>query len=76
MGTRLLIGGLASAVLLVGVQVGVSHGGGDGIPEPQVIELVAPGLLTNDDDRATECRFGRSAPGPARVPAVASRKGT
>ncbi len=39
MGRKLLIGGLASAVLLVGALVGVSYGGGGGITEPQVIVL-------------------------------------
>lgn len=47
---------LASALLLSGLLVGVSYGGGGGITEPQVIELVTSGCATNDADPATECR--------------------
>jgi len=50
------IAALVSALLLSGLLVGVSYGGGGGITEPQVIELVTTGCATNDDDPATECR--------------------
>ena len=50
---------LASALLLSGLFVGVSYGGGGGITEPQVIELVTTGCATNDNDPATECRVYR-----------------
>ena len=39
MARKLLIGGLASAVLLVGTLVGVSFGGGGGITQPEEIVL-------------------------------------
>lgn len=47
---------LASALLVSGLFVGVSYGGGGGITEPQVIELVTTGCATNDNDPATDCR--------------------
>ena len=50
---------LASALLVSGLFVGVSYGGGGGITEPQVIELVTNGCATNDNDPATECRVYR-----------------
>lgn len=50
---------LASALLLSGLFVGVSYGGGGGIIEPQVIELVTTGCATDDNDPATECRIYR-----------------
>lgn len=50
---------LASAFLLSGLFVGVSYGGGGGITEPQVIELVTIGCSTDDSDPATECSVYR-----------------
>jgi hypothetical protein len=50
------VAALASALLLSGLLVGVSYGGGGGITEPQVVELVTTGCATNDNDPATECR--------------------
>jgi len=50
---------LASALLVSGLFVGVSYGGGGGITEPQVIELVTTGCGTNDNDPATECHVYR-----------------
>ena len=46
---------LAAALLLSGLFVGVSYGGGSGITEPQVIELVSRGCFNNDHDPLTEC---------------------
>ena len=39
MARKLLIGGLVSAVLLVGTLVGISYGGGGGITQPEEIVL-------------------------------------
>lgn len=55
-GRKGAVAALASALLLSGLLVGVSYGGGGGITEPQVVELVTKGCATNDDDPATECR--------------------
>jgi len=56
MARKLSIVLLSAALILSGTLVGVSYGGGGGIIEPQVIELVTTGCATNDDDPATECR--------------------
>jgi hypothetical protein len=46
-----------TVVLLTGaILVRDAVAGGGGITEPQVIELVASGCSTNDNDPATECR--------------------
>lgn len=50
------VAALVSALLLSVLFVGVSYGGGGGITEPQVIELVTYGCSTDDDDPATGCR--------------------
>jgi hypothetical protein len=50
---------LASALLVSGLFVGVSFGGGPGITDPQVIELTTVGCLTDDRDSATECSVYR-----------------
>ena len=46
---------LAAALLVSGLFVGVSYGGGGGITEPQMIELTTVGCSTDDGDPATEC---------------------
>ena len=56
MSRKLSIVALTAALLMSGTLVGVSYGGGGGIPEPQVIELVTYGCATDDDDPATGCR--------------------
>ena len=53
---KLTLGVVATVLLLSGALVGVSYGGGGGIAEPQVIELVTYGCSTDDDDPATGCR--------------------
>jgi hypothetical protein len=50
-----VIAGLTAALLLSGLLVGVSYGGGGGITEPQVIELVSTGCTPGDGDPQTEC---------------------
>ncbi len=56
MARKVSVGLITGALLLSGALVGVSYGGGGGITEPQVLELVTGGCATNDDDPATECR--------------------
>jgi hypothetical protein len=56
MARRMSVGLITAALLLSGALVGVSYGGGGGITEPQVLELVTRGCATDDDDPATECR--------------------
>ena len=50
---------ILASVLVSGLFVGVSYGGGGGITEPQVIELVTTGCATDDNDPQTECRVYR-----------------
>jgi len=57
MGRKLLIGVLASAVLLVGTLVGVSFGGGGGITQPE--EIVLTHSICGKDAR---CEFFRLDP--------------
>jgi len=56
MARKMSVGLIAAALMLSDALVGVSYGGGGGITEPQVLELVTGGCATNDDDPATECR--------------------
>jgi hypothetical protein len=58
-GRKGAVAALASALLVSGLFVGVSYGGGGGITQPQVIELVTTGCGTNDNDPATECHVYR-----------------
>ena len=58
-GRKGVVAALASALLVSGLLVGVSYGGGGGITEPQVIELVTTACATTDNDPATECRVYR-----------------
>jgi hypothetical protein len=53
---KLTFGVVATVLLLSCALVGVSYGGGGGITEPQVLELVTGGCSTDDNDPATECR--------------------
>jgi hypothetical protein len=57
MGRKLLIGGLASAVLLVGTLVSVSYGGGGGITQPE--EIVLTHSICGKDAR---CRYFQLEP--------------
>ena len=59
-----LVAGLAAALLLSGLFVGVSYGGASGISEPQVIEIVSRGCFNNDHDPLTECADFKLQDGP------------
>ena len=50
---------LTAALLVSGLFVGVSYGGGGGFTEPQVIELTTVGCSTKDSNPATECSVYR-----------------
>jgi hypothetical protein len=53
---KLTFGVVATVLLLSSALVGVSYGGGGGITEPQVLELVTTSCSTDDDDPQTDCR--------------------
>ena len=54
---ELSVGVLIAALLISGTLVGVSFGGGGGITEPEVIELLEPpGCAVDDNDPNTFCR--------------------
>lgn len=52
-------GAVLAALLLAVPLVGDAFAGGEGITEPQVLELVTMGCATNDDDPSTHCRTYR-----------------
>ena len=51
------IGMAVAALLLAGTFVADAFAGGEGITEPQVIELVETGCSVGDGDPATQCRI-------------------